>query len=106
MVDGPGHAFYAFYASYGDSHAPCPILCARTLQVVVSHVSHVTAAGLSTVSGAAALLPKPLRALINQSVLPAGLTAGRVPVTIQLRLGKNDAGDMAWIVATAVRFVT
>jgi hypothetical protein len=59
----------------------------------MSHLSHLTAAGLSTVSGAAAVLPETLKDLLTQSVLPAGLSAGRVPITIQLRLGKNDAGE-------------
>jgi hypothetical protein len=63
------------------------------MQIVVSHLSHLTAVGISTVSGAAAVLPEALRALLQQSVLPAGLTAGRVPITIQLKLGKNDAGE-------------
>lgn len=66
------------------------------VQVVDSRVSTLAAAGASAASSTAdLLLPQHLREALAQassSVLPAGLKAGRVPITIQMRLGKNDAG--------------
>lgn len=37
-------------------------------------------------------LPDSLRALLSDTLLPEGLKPARVPVTIHMRLGKNDAG--------------
>lgn len=45
----------------------------------------------SASGSSAVLLPGPLQSLAAH-LLPEGLKPGRVPITIQMRLGKNDAG--------------
>lgn len=60
--------------------------------VVMSHASTLAAAGVSAVTATTAALPDAIK-VVADTVIPAGLKPGRVPITIQMRLGKNDAGD-------------
>lgn len=54
-------------------------------------MSSLASAGVSAIAGATAALPGPVKSAAD-CVLPAGLKPARVPITIQMRLGKNDAG--------------
>lgn len=57
----------------------------------MSHASTLAAAGVSAVTATTAALPDAIK-VVADTVIPAGLKPGRVPITIQMRLGKNDAG--------------
>lgn len=54
-------------------------------------MSNLASAGVSAIADATASLPEPVKSAADY-VLPAGLKPARVPITIQMRLGKNDAG--------------
>jgi hypothetical protein len=76
-------------------HNTCTHTHTSHAKVVTSLVGPLVTAGAGAVGSAThRLLPQPLEKLAASAshLLPAGLAAARVPITIHMRLGKSDAG--------------